>query len=145
MSASRAILPVFAISFAFLLAAGCASTPSQDRSLSSPAVTAEDIERNPGVAIEYLIQRKVPGVNVKRAADGSLALQIRGSGTLLNETKPPLVVVDDQPIHNTSGGTLPTLDRSDIESIRVLKGADAAIYGIDGANGVIIITLKKGT
>jgi TonB-dependent SusC/RagA subfamily outer membrane receptor len=144
MSASRVAPRLFAASFALLIA-GCASTPSRAGSASRPAVSAEDIERNPGVGIEYLIQRKVSGVTVKRAEDGSLALQIRGNSTLLSDTKPPLVIVDDQPIHNSSGGTLPTLDRNDIESIRVLKGADAAIYGIDGANGVIIITLKKGT
>lgn len=144
MSPSRADSSIIAASFLIVMGA-CASASSPGGPPSRPDVTAEDIEQNPGMPLEYILQRKVSGVVVKRAEDGSLVLQIRGNATPLNDVKPPLVVVDDQPIHNASGGTLPNLDRNDIEAITVLKGADAAIYGIDGANGVIVITLKKGS
>ena len=65
---------------------------------------------------------------------------IRGQSTVGNNA--PLVVIDG--VANRIGG-LERLDPNDIESVSVLKDASAAIYGAQAANGVILITTKRGT
>lgn len=98
---------------------------------------AKQNENNPMKAL----QGRVPGMNI--AADGSpsgsATVRIRGVGTLNNND--PLYIIDGVPtkagMHELNGG--------DIESIQVLKdAASASIYGSRAANGVIIITTKKG-
>ncbi len=90
-----------------------------------------------------MLTGKVAGLNVstKATADpnGSSDLQIRGA-TSLSASNGPLVVID-----GVAGGDIRTLAPQDIESISVLKdAASAAIYGTRGANGVILVTTKKG-
>jgi TonB-dependent SusC/RagA subfamily outer membrane receptor len=124
------------------IAAACAaanqgSRPARDGS----TVTAADIEKRPGEPIEKILQDKVPGLVVRRTADGGIALQIRGSSPFNNNT--PLYVINDMPVEPGPDGTLPGIDPYDIETIKVLKGPEAAIYGIQGANGAIVITTKK--
>lgn len=123
------------------LSVGCA--PAQPRSEPRPDVTSADLQ-NPNVPVEVVLQRKVPGLIVTRNADGSIALRIRGTSSYTGDDKPPLFVVNGAPVTAGPGGSLPGISAEDIESIKVLKGAEAAIYGIDGANGVIVITTKKG-
>ena len=105
-------------------------------------VTAEDIARNPGKPIERMLQEKVSGVSVTRTSDGGIAVQIRGTSSLTG-TDAPLYLLDGLPFQPGHGGALTGVDPYSIESIRVLKGADAAIHGIRGFNGVIVITTKK--
>lgn len=104
-------------------------------------VSVDDIakqnENNPIKAL----QGRVPGMNI--SADGSpsgaATVRIRGIGTLNNND--PLYIVDGVP---TKAG-MHELNGNDIESIQVLKdAASASIYGSRAANGVIIITTKKG-
>jgi TonB-dependent SusC/RagA subfamily outer membrane receptor len=124
---------------------GCASASTRVESNDQSLITAEDIENNPGVPIESIIARKVPGVVVNRNTDGTLRLHIRGATTILgDEPKPPLYVLNGLVLPTTADGALTGVDRHDIATIKVLKGPEAAIYGIDGANGVIVITTKKG-
>jgi TonB-dependent starch-binding outer membrane protein SusC len=52
--------------------------------------------------------------------------------------------VNGSPFAPGSGGVLSGINPEDIESIKLLRGADATLYGIDGANGVIVITTKRG-
>lgn len=88
------------------------------------------------------LQGRVPGMNVTGDGNpsGSATIRIRGVGTLNNND--PLFVIDGIP---TRGG-MHELNSNDIESIQVLKDASAAsIYGSRAANGVIIITTKKGS
>lgn len=128
-------------------------TPSlaqaQKKSSSRGLVTAEDIAKYPHEPIERIIARKVPGVEVVRAPSGGNMLRIRGAVTLPDaETgnqvdKPPLYVVDGVPIR-TSDGSLPPIEPLDLDSVRVLKSTEAAVWGIDGADGVIIFTTKRG-
>ena len=113
------------------------SNPSTDQSL----ITAEDVAKHPNESIESLIQRKVPGVVATRAPDGTLALQIRGFGTYDASSQPPLYVLNDLPI-DAPGGVLAGINPLDIQSIKVLKGPETAIYGVQGANGVIVIKTK---
>jgi TonB-dependent SusC/RagA subfamily outer membrane receptor len=106
-------------------------------------VTAEDIARNEGVPIEKVLQAKVPGVNILRTADGGIAIQIRGESSMYGGTA-PLYVVDDVPFEPGPGGALLGINPYDIESIKVLKNPeDVARWGMRGANGVIVITMKK--
>ena len=105
------------------------------------AVSVDDLakqnENNPMKAL----QGKVPGMNI--SADGSpsgaSSVRIRGTGTLNNND--PLYIIDGVP---TKGG-MHELNANDIESMQILKdAASASIYGSRAANGVIIITTKKG-
>lgn len=94
-------------------------------------------ENNPMKAL----QGKVAGMNISTdgAPSGTATIRIRGIGTLNNND--PLYIIDGVP---TKGG-MHELNGNDIESIQVLKdAASASIYGSRAANGVIIITTKKG-
>lgn len=99
---------------------------------------------------QQLLQGKVAGVNVTSATGepgGVLGITIRGPGGVRSGST-PLFVVDGLPLDNAStggGDPLNFLNPDDIESFDVLKDASAtAIYGARGANGVILITTKKG-
>ena len=98
---------------------------------------AKQNENNPMKAM----QGRVPGMNITADGNpsGSTTIRIRGIGTLNNND--PLYIIDGVP---TKGG-MHELNGNDIESIQVLKdAASASIYGSRAANGVIIITTKKG-
>ena len=126
------------------LSAGCASGGQRSATTDSSLVTAEDIAKYPNEPIEKIIERKVPGVTVAQTADG-ITLMIRGARTTNDLPKPPLYVVNDVPFQAGADGALTGINPLDIASIKVLKGPEAAIYGIDGANGVIIIKTKSGS
>ncbi len=130
-------------------------------------VSSKDFNKGQVLSPQQSIQGKITGVNISQNSGkpgGSNTIRIRG-GTSLTGSNDPLYVIDGVPISNTAGvsqanigsyGTdifdqeptnpLMTLSPDDIESITVLKDASAtAIYGSRGANGVIVITTKKGT
>ncbi|MEJ7740937.1 MAG: SusC/RagA family TonB-linked outer membrane protein [Chitinophagaceae bacterium] len=99
---------------------------------------------------QQLLQGKVAGVNVTSASGepgGILGITVRGPGGVRTGST-PLFVVDGLPLDNSStggGDPLNFINPQDIESIDVLKDASAtAIYGSRGANGVILITTRKG-
>src|SRR4030095_12463611 len=101
-------------------------------------------------APQQLLQGKVAGVNVTSVSGepgGILGITIRGPGGV-RTSNTPLFVVDGIPLDNSAtgrGDPLNFLNPQDIESMDVLKDASAtAIYGSRGANGVVIITTKKG-
>lgn len=109
------------------------------------AITAVDVneinkqnENNPIKAL----QGRVPGMNISAdgGPSGSATVRIRGIGTLNNND--PLYIIDGVP---TKGG-MHELNPGDIESIQILKdAASASIYGSRAANGVIVITTKRGS
>jgi TonB-dependent SusC/RagA subfamily outer membrane receptor len=130
-SLSRAALSV---SVLVSLAAGCASGPQTRETPVKP---------NIGDPIIKQLEAKDPGILVTRTGDGGIAVQIRGSGSFYGSDQ-PLYVVDDVPMTPGPGGALNGVNPHDIESIKVLKNpADTGIYGMRGANGVIVIKLKK--
>jgi len=133
-----------ALSVAVLVgpAVGCAAGGTRPSHPDKSTVTAKDIEKDPSEPIEKVLQAKVSGLLVTRAADGSIALQIRGA-TSFDGSDAPLYVLDGLPFEPGPGGALNGIDPYNIESIKVLKGAEAGIYGIRGFNGVIVITTKK--
>ena len=138
-----------------LLAAsvGCSShSGSRPANAPRPAprdkstVTAEQIERvgASDEPIEKVLQGRVAGVTVSRTPDGGIAVRIRGGSGSVYGNNEPLYIIDGMPIQPGPNGTLTGINPYDIESIKVLKdAADTAIYGMRGANGVILITLKK--
>ena len=110
---------------------------------AAPVVTADDLERNPDEPIERVLQAKVPGLIVSRTPDGGIAVNIRGPASFYGGSA-PLYVLDDVPFEAGPGGVIAGLNIHDIESIRVLKNPeDIGVYGVRGANGVIVIKTKK--
>lgn len=107
-------------------------------------VSAAKIEAVPVPSVEAALQGRASGVQVINN-DGSpganITVLIRGVGSLASYGNGPLYVVDGYPIQ----GGINNINPSDIASIDVLKDASAtAIYGIRAANGVVIVTTKKG-
>ncbi|WP_157580103.1 SusC/RagA family TonB-linked outer membrane protein [Rudanella lutea] len=93
------------------------------------------------------VQGSVAGVNISQSSSvpGSAPSTIIRGQNSINANSGPYVVVDGIPLSKT-GGSLNDVNPNDIESIEILKDASAvAIYGTNGANGVILITTKRGT
>lgn len=114
-------------------------------------ISTEDFNKGPIVSADQLITGKIAGVSVTSgggAPGESQSIVIRGQGSLTLASS-PLIVVDGIPLDTGSvGGSRNVLDfinPNDIESMTVLKDASStAIYGSRAANGVIMITTKKG-
>ncbi len=113
-----------------------------DISSAITSVKAKDIEKLVVVGIDQALQGQAPGVMVTQVTGSpgdDIAVRIRGAGTLGNNN--PLYVIDGVP----TTGNINMFSPGDIESIEVLKdGAAAAIYGARAANGVVLITTKRG-
>ena len=125
-------------------ACGGARTPPKAPS----AATIIPSETDPRVTRVEEMLRGVPGVEVTRLPDGNYRLRIRGQRSIRgNPTDDnPLVVIDGISIPNESiGSMLADLSPGDVARIDVLKDASAmSMYGSRGANGVIVITTKRG-
>ena len=105
-------------------------------------LTEDDVQRVPGEPIEQLLTRRFPGVLVSRTSDGGLSVRIRGVGSFLSSNE-ALFVIDDVPMDVGNGPTLRAINPRDIASIEVIKDpAGLAMYGVRGANGVILISTK---
>ena len=116
------------------------------KEISSSVVQISKDQFNQGAASDAmaLVAGKVAGLNVASSADANpnamTDIQVRGAGSL-SASNGPLVVID-----GIAGGDLRNIATQDVESITVLKDAgSAAIYGTRGANGVILVTTKKGS
>jgi TonB-dependent starch-binding outer membrane protein SusC len=111
---------------------------------SRSIVTSEDLERSPGEPIENILMSKVSGIVVTRAPDGGIAIRIRG-GSSISGSNEPLYIVNGIAFQPGPEGSLTGINPYDIASLEVLKDAAAtAMYGVRGANGVIVIKLKQG-
>ena len=130
-------------SLALTLIMACAAAPPGGGPRTAPQLTAADF-RDTNEPIEVIIQRKVPGLTLTRNSTGEVVLRIRGR-TALGEAddSQPLYVIDGMPGRGNSN-PLSAISPDNIESITVLKGPDAAIYGTDALNGAIVIVTKKG-
>ena len=104
-----------------------------------------DVLTAPVASFDQALGGRIAGVNVTSGEGmpgGNMSIVIRGNNSLTQENS-PLFVIDGFPIEDSSAAS--TLNPSDIESLDFLKDASAtAIYGARGANGVVIITTKKG-
>jgi TonB-linked SusC/RagA family outer membrane protein len=141
--------------------AGYYSVKESDRTGSIARITSKDIENQPVTNVLATMQGRMPGVNIiqNTGMPGSgFSIEIRGKNSIRNDGNNPLYIIDGVPYSSQSIGSsytstnMPTessplnsINPTDIEAIEVLKDADAtAIYGSRGANGVVLITTKKG-
>ncbi|MHC1780694.1 MAG: SusC/RagA family TonB-linked outer membrane protein [Bacteroidales bacterium] len=133
---------------------GYGATTVKDATGSVARLTTKEIETVPmGSSVQSMLQGRAAGVNVmiqSASPTSPVSVTIRGVSTLSSSGTQPLWVIDGVPDYssNTSGditNTLFNLNLSDIESIDILKDASAtAIYGSRAANGVVMITTKRG-
>jgi TonB-linked SusC/RagA family outer membrane protein len=134
---------------------GYGTVKKRDLTGSVSSVGAEDLKKVPVTSFDQAIQGRAAGVQVTQASSapgGRVMIRVRG-GNSLTSSNEPLYVVDGYPIYagSSAGGNgagqnpLSTINTSDIVSIEILKDASAtAIYGARGANGVVLITTKRG-
>lgn len=105
------------------------------------SISSKDLSQTGIMRADQAMQGRVPGVTVMSNSGqpgASMSIRVRGAGT--NNSTDPLYVVDGFIM-----GNIESLNPSDIESMEVLKdAASAAIYGAQGANGVILISTKRG-
>src|SRR5690606_22877752 len=144
--------------------AGYYSVKDKERTGSISKITSKEIGQQPVANPLAAMQGRMAGVNITQSSGtpgGGFDIQIRGRNSLRTEGNAPLYIVDGVPYpsqsmsdSNIAGGILPvsigsplnSIDPDNIESIEVLKDADAtAIYGSRGSNGVVLITTKKGS
>ncbi len=123
---------------------GYGSLSRKELSSSIVQINKDEFQQGGMNNIMQMLDGKVAGLNVSNTApadpNGSSTLQVRGA-TSLSAGNEPLIVID-----GVAGGDIRTLAPQDVESMTVLKdAASAAIYGTRGANGVILITTKKGS
>ncbi len=142
-----------------VIVVGYGSQKKSDLTGAISSIGVKELKQLPNTGLEQALQGRSAGVQITQnsgAPGGSMSIKIRGSGSTLSTE--PLYVVDGIPISSDNGGTsylrdgqgqntnaLTTINPNDIESIEILKDASAtAIYGSRAANGVVIITTKKG-
>ncbi|HLO44155.1 MAG TPA: TonB-dependent receptor [Leadbetterella sp.] len=120
---------------------GYASQRKKDITGAVTVVNSKELTSTPAASVTQMLQGRAAGVVVgnDNSPGGGTMVRIRGFGSVNNNS--PLYVIDGVPTQ----GTLNQLNPNDIESMQVLKDASAAsIYGARAANGVVIITTKKG-
>jgi TonB-dependent starch-binding outer membrane protein SusC len=120
---------------------GYGSIKKSDLTGSISLITSEDLNKVPASNFTRALQGRAPGVMVTQSGSPGSAAQIRVRGIgSINQSSNPVYVID-----GVITGSLTNINPADIESIQVLKDASAtAIYGADGANGVVIITTSRG-
>lgn len=132
-------------------AAGCSRKetlfgggPAPEERPDQPSLeTSNEVEKRPNEPIASLLEARFPGVSVSTGPGGSLIVRIRGTSSFYSSTE-PLYVVDGTPIRPSPLGGLTGINPHDIESIKVLKyPTETSLYGLRGANGVILITTKR--
>jgi TonB-linked SusC/RagA family outer membrane protein len=130
---------------------GYGTARKKDLTGSVSTISAKDFQKGSITTPEQLIAGKIPGVSIisNGGSPGSgSTIRIRG-GSSLEASNDPLIVIDGVPLDNSTipgvAAPLSFINPNDIETFTVLKDASsAAIYGTRAANGVIIITTKKG-
>ncbi|MNK41012.1 TonB-dependent Receptor Plug Domain protein [compost metagenome] len=144
-----------------ILNAGYYKVRDKESTGSIAKVSAKDIENQPVTNVLASAQGRMAGVSITQNSGtpgGGFDVQIRGKNSLRSAGNAPLYVVDGIPVGGeiasqfsaqilpaSSINPLNSINPNDIESLEILKDADAtAIYGSRGANGVILITTKKG-
>ncbi|WP_431244497.1 SusC/RagA family TonB-linked outer membrane protein [Flavobacterium sp. P21] len=141
--------------------AGYYSVKESERTGNIARITSKDIETQPVTNILAAMQGRMAGVNIIQTTGvpgGGFDIKIRGQNSLRAAANNPLYIIDGVPyasdpigysqtstIYPSSTSPLNSINPETIESIEVLKDADAtSIYGSRGANGVVLITTKKG-
>lgn len=129
-----------------LLACARPATQNEPRPRAAPPppaaneVNASEDARQGAGSLDQLLAGRISGVTVWAAPGGGIIVRFAGP-TSFYAGQEPLFVIDGIPTE-VQRGTLSWLSPRDVESIRALKGADAAIWGVRGSNGVIVIKTK---
>ena len=118
---------------------------------SATTISADKLKSQPIASFDQLLQGQAPGVLVTAGSGqpgSSATIRIRGSGSV-NGSNTPLYIIDGIQIdgsgNNTNSSPFQTINPQDIETLTVLKDAEAtAVYGSRGANGVVVIKTKRG-
>lgn len=134
-----------------VVAIGYGSMRKSDLTGAVASVTSESIARSGAVSLDQALQGRAAGVQMTTNTGmpgGGTSIQIRGIKSI-NSTNEPIYIIDGVTISAGTGtytdNAISGINPSDIESMEILKDASAtAIYGAQGANGVIIITTKSG-
>ncbi len=117
---------------------------TQQKRVITGAVESVDVEaalRQPIARVSEFLRGRVAGVFVAEGPGGHVQVRIRDAR---RQGADPLYVIDGMPVTPDPGGALPWLNPRDIASIAVLKdAASAAIYGMRGGGGVIVITTRQ--
>ena len=141
--------------------AGYYSVKESERTGSIARITAAAIENQPVTNVLAAMQGRMAGVSIIQTTGvpgGGFDIKIRGQNSIRTDGNAPLYIIDGVPYatdpigYNQTASTFPSvtsplnsINPATIESIEVLKDADAtAIYGSKGANGVVLITTKRG-
>jgi len=141
--------------------AGYYSVKESERTGNIARITSKDIATQPVTNVLAAMQGRMAGVNITQntgVPGGGFNIQIRGQNSIRADANSPLYIIDGVPyasetigysqtstIFPSTTSPLNSINPDAIESIEVLKDADAtAIYGSRGANGVVLITTKKG-
>lgn len=123
---------------------GYGSAKKSDLTGSVGQVSGVELTKSSGAVLQQALQGKVAGAQITQTSGSpgaDLRVRIRGSNSVYYGND-PLYVIDGVPV---SDGSLSYINPNDVESISVLKDASAtAIYGARGANGVVMVTTKKG-
>ncbi|MCY4215821.1 MAG: TonB-dependent receptor [Flavobacteriaceae bacterium] len=139
---------------------GYGSQRKRDVTGAVSSISSDQLSANPLTSLDQALQGKLSGVSIINDSGdpgGGVSVRIRGQGTIGNSD--PLYVIDGVPVVNNVDSEIPltggngklsnplaNLNPNEIETIDILKDASAsAIYGVRGANGVIIITTKRGS
>ena len=124
-----------------LVVIGYGAVRKKDLTGSVATVTGQDLVKVPVANVSEALTGKMAGVNITTtdgSPDAEVLIRVRGGGSITGDNT-PLIVID-----GFQGGSLSDLSPNDIEDITVLKDASStAIYGSEGANGVILITTKN--
>jgi TonB-dependent SusC/RagA subfamily outer membrane receptor len=111
---------------------------------SVTVVDGDELKGTSHAQLEDFLEGRVAGVQVIRQPGGGISVRIRGPGSLDGDME-PLYVVDGMPVRVRAGRGLDWLNPGDIARIEVLKdAATTSMYGVQGANGVVLITTRKG-
>jgi TonB-linked SusC/RagA family outer membrane protein len=156
------VMPFATSTLSDVVVIGYGTVRRTDVTGSVQRIGRDDLLRENPTNILQALQGKIAGVNVTQndgAPGAGISIRIRGSNSFLGGTE-PLYVIDGVPFNNSHSGATPGsiggdekqtinalafINPNDIESVDILKDASAtAIYGSRGANGVVLITTKKG-
>jgi len=125
-----------------LVVVGYGSVKKSDITGAVSSVKGDEMIQLPTMRVDQALQGRAAGVSVQNTdgqPGGNVTIRVRGGNSILGGNN-ALVVID-----GLQGGNINNLNPNDIESVEILKDASAtAIYGARGANGVILITTKKG-
>jgi TonB-dependent SusC/RagA subfamily outer membrane receptor len=163
---SRTTLAALVVTFLSAAGTSCHRSPPTGRAGATPAVNdsvevgygrqarrdvtgaisridGDSARQSTPTSLADLLETRVPGLEVHRLRNGGVSVRIRGVRSLTAPGE-PLYVVDGIPKQPGSDGVLPDIDPRDIASIDVLRdGGSLAAYGSRGANGVILITMRR--